>query len=381
MDKFFVPSLGISLPRLGFGCMRLPADKEGNIQLQPALNLLHQALDAGVDYFDTAYVYHGGKAEDWLGKHFFSTLPRNSFMVATKLPVFRVKEAADCEKFFREQLANLRLDFIDFYLAHSIDKESWQRFKDLGGADFLLKLRKQGRARFIGFSFHGEPADLAGLLDDFPWDFVQLQINYYDWAEDIQNAKLQYETVAARKLPLLVMEPVRGGNLAQLPGPAMDLLRQHDSASSPASLALRWAGSLPAVSMVLSGMNTDGQLTENLDIFTDFQPLSAAEQQVVEQVRQILYAQPHVPCTACDYCKDSCPQGIAISDAFYYYNDYLRLSHESILENYLRFSKPASQPFGCTGCASCSPRCPQKIDIPAELARFNEQLEAVKKRA
>ena len=380
MDKIFMPSLNVTLPRLGFGCMRLAADYAGNIELQPALKLLHESLDKGVDYFDTAYVYHSGKAEAFLGKHFFSTLPRHRFMVATKLPVYKVKTPEQCSALFDEQKNNLCVDYIDFYLAHSLNRHNWQKFRDWGGAECLQRLRQEGQARFVGFSFHGQPEDLAGIMDDFPWDFVQLQINYYDWPPHTQDARLQYETAAARKMPLFVMEPVRGGSLANLPGPAAQVLLQAQDNMSQASWAMRWVGGLPEAHMILSGMNTPQQLADNLDVFTDFQPLSAAEQQTVEEVCRLLYAQPHVDCTGCDYCREACPQRLLIGGAFESYNDFLRLKDERILRNYMLFNPEDKQSLKCTACASCVPRCPQQLDIPRELAALNEKLTEIKER-
>ncbi|MCL1817046.1 MAG: aldo/keto reductase [Clostridiales bacterium] len=375
MDKTYLPSLGVSLPKLGFGCMRLSDDGQGNIEKEAALKLLHTALEAGVDYFDTAYVYHQGKAEAFLGEHFFSTLPRDKFMVATKLPVPQIKEASACAPLFNQQLENLRLDFIDFYLAHNLNKKSWQKFCDLGGADFLLRMKKEGRARFIGFSYHGEPEDLAQVLDAFPWEFVQLQINYYDWPSETQNAKLQYEETVKRGLPLIVMEPVHGGSLANLPPQAAAILQAHQPHPNQARWALRWAGGLPGVHMTLSGMNSAAQLAENLATFSDFQPLTAKEQQIVSQLTQVLLNQPHVGCTLCDYCRAACPQKIAISHAFNSFNDYLRLNDPRLLRNYLLFTPEHAQSRKCSHCASCSPHCPQHLDIPAELAALNKALE------
>jgi len=374
MDKTFIPSLNLSLPKLGFGCMRLTDDGQGNIKKAPALKLLYTALESGINYFDTAYVYHGGKAEAFLGRNFFADLPRDDFMIATKLPVSRIKEIDACEPLFCEQLANLRVKYIDFYLAHSLTKQSWQKFCDLGGADYLLSLKKEGRIRFLGFSFHGEPEDLGQMLDGFPWEFVQLQINYYDWPAQTQNAQLQYEEVAKRGLPLLVMEPVRGGSLANLPAPALELLRNRAPLTNQARLALRWAGSLPAVSMILSGMNSEEQLEENLATFSDFEPLSGEEQQTVAELTRLLHRQPHVDCTGCDYCREFCPQNVLISAAFESYNDYLRLNDERLLKNYLLFTPEERQSLKCTACASCSPHCPQGLDIPKELSVLNSKL-------
>ena len=374
MDKTFLPSLNLSLPKLGFGCMRLVDDGQGNIETTPALKLLHTALAAGVDYFDTAYVYHSGKAESFLGKNFFSTLPRNDFMIATKLPVSRIKEAAACEPLFSEQLANLRVEYIDFYLAHSLNKKSWQRFRDLGGADYLSRLKKEGRVRFVGFSYHGEPEELAYVLDDFPWEFVQLQINYYDWPPETQNAQLQYEEVSKRGLPLLLMEPVRGGSLANLPQAAAELLAAYEPSPNQARWALRWAGSLPEVSMILSGMNSEQQLAENLATFSGFTPLTEEERQIVAKLTRFLHQQPHVDCTGCDYCKEACPQRILISSAFEAHNDYLRLNDERILRNYRLFTPADRQSMHCTACAACSPLCPQGLEIPEKLAVLNNKL-------
>jgi predicted aldo/keto reductase-like oxidoreductase len=379
MDKTFIPSLNLSLPKLGFGCMRLKDDGRGNIEKAPALKLLHMALEAGIDYFDTAYVYHSGKAEAFLGKNFFAALPRGDFMLATKLPVGRIKEAAACEPLFKEQLANLHVEYIDFYLAHSLNKRLWQRFRDLGGADYLLQLKKEGRVRFLGFSFHGEPEDLGEIMDDFPWEFVQLQINYFDWPAATQNAQLQYEETAKRGLPLLLMEPVRGGSLANLPEAGLEFLNARQPAASQAGLALRWAGSLPAVSMILSGMNSEQQLAENLAIFSGFKPLTDKEQQMVAELARILHQQPHVDCTGCDYCREACPQKILIGLAFEYYNDYLRLKDERLLRNYLNFTPAEKNSLKCTACASCSPLCPQGLDIPAELAALNSKLAVIAK--
>ncbi|MCL1906044.1 MAG: aldo/keto reductase [Clostridiales bacterium] len=374
MDRISIPSLNLSLPRLGFGCMRLIDDGQGNIETAPALKLLHTALEAGVDYFDTAYVYHGGKAEAFLGKNFFSALPREKFMLATKMPVSRIKEAAACEPLFCGQLKALRVEHIDFYLAHSLNKQSWQRFCGLGGADHLLRLKKEGRVRFLGFSFHGEPEDIGQIMDDFPWDFVQLQINYYDWPTQTQNAKLQYTEALKRGLPILVMEPVRGGSLANLPPAAVELLNNYEPYCNQARWAMRWVGSLPGVSMILSGMNSGQQLAENIDTFSGFRPLSQTEQQTITELTSFLHKQPHVGCTGCDYCKEACPQRILISTAFEAYNDYLRLKDKRILRNYRLFNPVERQSPQCTACAACVPHCPQGLDIPERLAALNSEL-------
>jgi len=359
---------------LGFGAMRCPRLGEG-FDLEQIRDMFDAAVNAGVNYYDTAYVYDNGQNEKLLGELLIDRYPRDRLYVADKMPGWKVSKgggAAEMMDILDESLERLHTDYVDFYLIHSLSGESWPKLVEKGVGDFLARLRESARVRYIGFSFHDLPEQLPAIVDFFDWDFAQIQLNYFDWEGD-QRARGQYEYLTRRGLPVISMESVRGGSLATLPEDALAEAAPRTS-SSPAALALRWVASLPNVLTALSGMSSLPQVEENCRTFRDFQPLTAAEYQAVERVMACLREREAVLCTACRYCEDQCPQNIDIPRAMAGLNTHRALQNQASLYNYLRMVKAGQQPRDCLACGACREHCPQKLDIPAHLAELAQAL-------
>lgn len=367
--------LNVTSSLLGFGCMRFPKEK-GKDTADPALTkaMIHRAMEAGVNYYDTAYAYGGGNSERTLAAA-LDGYPRESYFLANKLPIWMLKKEADMERIFQESLDRCRTDYFDFYLAHSLDRETIPILGKLDVPGFLERKRREGKVRYVGFSFHDTPEYLRTMLEMHPWDFCQLQINYADWTLD--NAKELYELTVEYDVPCIIMEPVRGGFLAAPPEAAAQVLRQGDGDRSPASWALRFAASLPNVRVVLSGMSTPEQVEDNLRTFS--QPdirLSPQEEEMVLAAGEALRGREGIPCTGCRYCG-GCPQGIDIPGIFTDYNkvvvfgdkegNYARDYREHILAQ----RRGADQ---CVECGACTAACPQGLKIPTLLQKAHETL-------
>ncbi len=374
MEKRQLGKIKEEISLLGFGAMRLPR-RDGDYDLPELKAMLDTAMAGGVNYYDTAYIYDNGNSEKILGELLVDRYPRERFYLADKLPGWRLPKGggpAEMRAILEESLERLHTDYLDFYLVHSLSGESWAKLVEKGVKDFLAELRESGKARYIGFSFHDAPESLPGIVAAFPWDFAQIQLNYLDWDGE-QQARAQYDYLTAQGVPVVVMEPVRGGSLAQLPPDALSEL-EGVAASAPALLALRFAASQANVLTVLSGMSSRAQVAENCQGFRDFQPLSAAEQQAISRVLARLNERELVLCTGCRYCEADCPRKINISAAMNGLNHYLTLPNRAALNNYIRQIKPGQQPQDCLGCGVCQTHCPQKIDIPQHLADLAKAL-------
>ena len=273
--------MGIEASLLGFGCMRFPTLEDGTIDSKQAEEMLDYAYKNGVNYFDTAYFYHGGESESFTGK-VLAKYDRDSFYIATKLPCWQVKEAGDEERLFAEQLKRLQMDYVDFYLLHALNRKSFDRMVELGVLEFCEKLKEEGKIKYLGFSFHDDYEAFEYILKYRDWDFCQIQLNYMD--TDIQAGLKGYELTEKLGVPLVIMEPIKGGNLANYP----ESITEHFDAVTPgmstASWAMRWIASLPNVKVVLSGMSNMDQVKDNLKTYQDFRPLSKEEYQAVDQV-------------------------------------------------------------------------------------------------
>lgn len=359
--------------RLGFGCMRFPQDKEGKIDRAELRQMIDAALAGQITYFDTAYVYYDGESEALLRELLVKRHARQRFRLADKLAGWRLPEGAGPREMMAmvdEQLVRLGVEHIDFYLVHSLSGKTWRSLLDKGVLDFLASLRKSGKVGDIGFSFHDAPAQLPAIRDAFAWDFVQLQINYFDW-HGVQDAAAQYRMAEEKDLPIVIMEPVRGGTLARLPEKAGAVLRGAGYDKSPASLALRWAASLPQARVVLSGMSSLRQMEENIAALgTDFQPLDAQELALADAVAQVLHDTDLVPCTGCAYCKPECPQNIDIPLLLEKLNDYRQFHDIALLQNFLFPSAYPPRSTDCLHCGKCTAVCPQSLDIPAYIEEF-----------
>ena len=274
-------NLGVSPSLLGFGCMRFPQTPDGNIDEAEAERMLDRALQAGVTYIDTAYPYHNGDSEPFVGK-VLKKYDRSSFYLATKLPVWNVKTIDDAKRIFQEQLDRLEVDYVDFYLLHCLDKEKWQTVLDLGIIPYMEEMKKEGKIKFFGFSFHDDFETFKTIATYRKWDFCQIQYNYVD--TDIQAGDKGYELTKELGIPLVIMEPVKGGSLATLPDAVTEPFKDYKPNSSISSWALRWVASKSNVKVVLSGMTTMEQVEDNLNTFENFTPLNLKEKEIVADV-------------------------------------------------------------------------------------------------
>ncbi|MDD4849363.1 MAG: aldo/keto reductase [Gemmiger sp.] len=353
---------------LGLGMMRLPLRDPADptsIDEEKAQQIVDYAYAHGVNYFDTAYPYHGRMSEKFCGRA-LARYPRQSYHLASKLPGWLVNGAEDVPRLFEEQLQNCQTPYFDFYLCHSVHEENWPRYQAANAYAQLDERRQKGQIHNLGFSFHGGVPLLKEVLAAGKWDFVQLQLNYFDW--DYQDARTKYELCAAAGLQVVVMEPVRGGGLATLCDSAAALLQQAAPDASLARWAIRWAAGLPGVLCVLSGMSTLEQVVDNTAAMAPFIPLTTAEQATLADALAAIKAQKLVPCTTCKYCMP-CPAGVNIPGMLRIYNEY-RLHGEipaRLRESYNEAPEP-TRAAHCVACGKCKAQCPQQIDIPAHMA-------------
>lgn len=374
---------GESISLLGFGCMRLPKlfeDKQ-DIDDGKGREMIDYAYSHGINYFDTAYPYHEGMSETFIGGA-LKKYPRESFFLADKMPTWLLNSLEDGERIFAEQLQKCQVEYFDFYLCHAIGEsveEFIERYENTGVLDFLRRQKAAGRIRHLGFSFHGVPNVLEKIADRHEWDFVQIQLNYLDW--DMQNAKKQYEILGKRGIPCIVMEPVRGGSLCRLCEESVRLLKTQQPKKSLASWAIRFAASLPNVMTVLSGMSTLEQVQDNVKTMADFEPLTDSERAVLGKAVAAYLQTGTIPCTGCRYCMD-CPSGVDIPKVFAVYNqcaaeNHLPLSLDSrenahiFLEAYHSIPESA-RAENCVACGKCMQHCPQRIKIPNRMREIAE---------
>ncbi len=351
---------GIRLSGLGMGNMRLPVQNDESgapIDRPRAQEIIDYAMENGINYFDTAYTYHNGESEKFLGDA-MAKYPRESYYLATK---FFILANPDYKAVFEEQLTRLKTDYIDFYLLHAIFDKTYERYMTEGSAEYFAEQKKLGRIGQLGFSFHGSEETLKKLVDARDWDFAQIQLNYYDWFSG--KARREYEILQEHGIPVIAMEPVRGGRLAALSSDAEDILKKACPDWSLAGWALRWIKRLPQVRVVLSGMSTLGQIKENVALFGDESALGDEEEALLMRAYEAFRGQVQVPCTACRYCCDDCPAEIDIPAVLDVYNRY-KTDGEWAL-NDLKEIDSKGMPKDCIECGVCSEHCPQSIDIPA----------------
>ncbi|MCL2748029.1 MAG: aldo/keto reductase [Oscillospiraceae bacterium] len=369
-----ITRLGVSVSRLGFGAMRMPT-RDGKIDEALALEMVDYLQKSGVTYYDTALFYHDGESEPFLKRALVDRYPRDSYTIATKLPLSNCQAPEDMAGIFASQLAKLGLSAIDFYLLHGIGAADWEKAKALGAPGWLRRLKEGGSARFVGFSYHDLPDALPAILDDYPWDFCQIQLNYADWYQ--RGGAEMYNALAARGIPIIVMEPVRGGGLTQLYPDMRDLLDALDPSVSPASWALRFCAGLPHVDVVLSGMSTMGQCVENVGLFSDPPPLTAPQQDALRRIALAFDQMPTIPCTECRYCA-GCPSGIDIPKLFTAYNNHMRYQGSWELSYVYKNEVPDDRKAtACTRCGACEDICPQKIAVMDELGRVHKVAEGL----
>ena len=370
MQYTTIEKLGVRPSRLGFGCMRLPTTPEGLIDEPRAAAMIDRAIKAGVNYFDTAYFYHNRQSEAFVGKT-LANYPRESFYLATKLPLSMISSLDEAKEIYRGQLERLRVDYVDFYLLHAINGKRWPEIRDNGVLDFLLEEQKAGRIRHLGFSFHDNYEAFEEIITARDGDFCQIQFNYMDI--DTQAGMKGYELAKARGEPVIVMEPVKGGSLATLSDEVTAPMRAARPDKSVASWAMRWVGSLDNCRVILSGMSTEEQVEDNLATFAQFEPLSEREQEIVAQVREAIHARQFVGCTNCRYCMP-CPFGVDIPGNFSVMNSYAMYGNEGRLRGWWNEAKEEERASACQRCGKCEAVCPQGIAIRDRLAEVAAQM-------
>lgn len=358
----------MTLPLLGFGLMRLP-QKNGKVDYPTAEAMVAKAMKAGCNYFDTAYMYHNGESEKFVGQA-LSKYPRDSYFLVSKMPIIMMNSEADNTRIFNEQLARTRAGYFDFYFLHWLNETHWEKAQKLKTLEFMKKMQSEGKIRRLGFSFHGEPETLKKIAEAYPWDLVQIQLNYLDW--ELCRSGEQYEVLTKLGIPVSIMEPLKGGTLVSLTPDAKKVFEQANPDVSIASWGLRYAASLPNVQVVLSGMSAPDQLEDNLKTFSPFKPLTDAERQTVAEALAAYRKSGAVPCTACKYCSP-CPTGVNIPRNLALHNQVkggLPLFHAKLVYDAMSEDERASN---CVHCGVCRKKCPQQINIPQLMAEIAKE--------
>ena len=363
---------GEKISKLAFGTMRLPLKDDGSIDQNQVNEMTDYAMAHGVNYFDTAYPYHDGRSEIEIGKA-LAKYPRESFRLVTKFPGHQFMKKYDCDGIFHEQLAKCGVDYFDFYLFHNVYENSLATYKsgEYGIVDYFVKQKELGKIRHLGFSTHARAENLEEILDFFGdrIEFCQIQLNYVDWT--LQDAKKKIELLGSRGIPVMVMEPVRGGKLTDLGEENNARLKGLRPGESIASWAFRWLAEIPEVATVLSGMSSLEQMKDNIRTFTDGAPLSEEEWNMMLEIAETL--KKGVPCTACRYCCGGCPMGLDIPMLLAGYND-MKFASAFTVKMQMDGTPAEKWPDKCIGCGACASVCPQHIDIPEVLKEFDELL-------
>ncbi len=360
-----------SLSLLGMGCMRLPTLENGKIDENATREMVAFAIENDVNYFDTAYPYHNGESELVIGE-LLSHYPRESYYLADKFPGHQISSSYDPKLVFEDQLRKCKVDYFDFYLLHNVYENSINTYRDerWGIIEYFREQKKNGRIKHLGFSTHGSIETMKSFLDEYASDmeFCQIQLNYLDWT--LQNAKEKCELLASYNIPVWVMEPVRGGKLANLNELDTARLKALRAEESVAAFAFRFLQDIQGVKMILSGMSNMSQLCDNIKTFSEEKPLNAEEKKVIFEIAEGM--KNSVPCTACGYCVSGCPQGINIPKMLEFYNE-MRIAPTTNITMRIDAIEESRQPKSCIGCQSCVNICPQGIDIPTYLADLVER--------
>lgn len=361
------------IKKLGFGCMRLPlldSNDQTSVDLEQMNQMVDTFLASGFSYFDTALPYHAYHSEQFVRESLVKRHPRETFKLATKLPPRMLKTEQDQQSIFDEQLEKCGVDFFDYYLLHNIGVSSYAQAKKFNSFDFVLRKKHDGLIRQLGMSFHDTPELLEEILalHHQDLDFVQLQINYIDWENPGIQSRRCYEVARKYNLPIIVMEPCKGGSLAVLPEKAAALMRAYNPTASIPSWAIRYAAGLEGVMLVLSGMSTMEQVLDNTSYMADFTPLNADEHEIIRQAVDIINTDTAVACTNCRYCVEHCPSNIPIPDYFALYNSAKRATSSNFSSQYVYYLNMSAQ-YGkaqdCIGCRACEEVCPQHLEVSA----------------
>ena len=371
LDKY-----GNPLSILGYGCMRFPR-KQGKIDMAVTESLIRMAVEQGVNYFDTAYIYPGSEAA--VGEILEKNGLRSRVNIATKLPHYLIKNREGLDKLFAEELRRLRTDHVDYYLMHMLnDIDTWERLKAMGIEDWIAEKKRSGAIRQVGFSYHGGSEMFCKILDAYDWEFCQVQYNYLD--EHSQAGRRGVEYAHSKGIPVIIMEPLRGGRLVQLlPETAKQLFAAYSPKRSPAEWGLRWLWDQESVTVVLSGMGEEAMLRENMAIAASVSvgELTDTDKQLYAQVVQAINEGVKVGCTGCGYCQP-CPKGVDIPGAFAAYNRWHGEEKSGAFMDYLKCTtlrKNATAAGNCIGCGKCEQHCPQGISIRQELKAVQKTFE------
>ncbi len=362
---------------LGFGCMRFP-QKGNGVDKETTFKLLKQAYDDGINYYDTAFLYHNGKSEVILGEFIKMYDIRKSVYIADKLPGYIITKADQIEKYFNTQIKRLNTSYIDYYLMHMLDSyNAWEKLKSFGIIDFIQDKKNNGEIRHIGFSYHGPHEDFIKIIDDYNWDFCQVQFNYLD--EHYQAGINGIKYAKSKNIGVVIMEPLKGGSLAdKAPDKVNDLFKKNTKLSTAAN-SLKWIYNHQEVDVILSGMNRFEHLQDNLECAINSGPnlMTKTELQIIEKAKEIFLDLMKVPCTSCGYCMP-CPFNVDIPTTFLEYNN--KYYFKSNLQRLMYIQRAAgingtkSGGDSCTACGKCKKHCPQNIDIPNELKRAHKDL-------
>ena len=364
---------GKKLSLMGFGAMRLPLLADGSVDEAQAISMVDHAMANGINYFDTAWPYHSGASERIIGKA-LAKYDRNSYYLATKYPGHQISSKYDPADVFEKQLQKCGVEYFDFYLLHNVYEHSLDVYTDpqWGILEYFKEQKRLGRIKHLGFSTHGQVDFIRKFLDEYGEDmeFCQIQLNYLDWT--LQDAKGKYELLTERGIPVWVMEPVRGGRLANLTEAEVARLREVRPDETPVAWGLRFLRNLPNVGMILSGVSSLTQMEQNTRTFNEDKPLNEAEVNLLLDIAEGM--KDSVPCTACRYCCDGCPMGLDIPMLMETYND-MRFSINTTTAMRIQGLPEDKKPTACIGCGACAQVCPQKIDIPEVIAKLNGLME------
>ena len=365
----YVDLCGNKISRLGLGCMRLPEieqDDNKKINYPKAMEMADYAISNGINYFDTAYIYHDEDSENFI-KEVITKHGRKSIFIADKLPIYFCKKEEDLQNYLDEQLERLGTDYIDYYLFHTVDKDNFNIMQKLNYKKFIETNINNGKIKHIGFSFHDDFEIFKQILDDYNWDFCQIQFNYLD--TEYQAGLKGYEYATSKNIPIIVMEPIRGGRLASIPNPVKEVFNTKYNNYEDAELALRFVGNYPNIKVILSGMRRMSDLESNIKLFSEnlMNKLDNNDLEIYKQAKQTFSDYQLVNCTGCAYCTSACPKNIPIPDIFSKYNEQISAPYLNINESKEWYNNLQNNAKDCIKCSSCERKCPQSLQIIKSL--------------